>query len=397
MNNKEKRNCNNGEIWFKGMFNSLFMKPEDLYENQTNWTLTQVTSNYSCFSHEYQLRNGVQVFVSVFLAILVFFSLLGNIVLCSIVYRKAAMRSGINLLLANMALSDFLNAVLNLPLSVVLFNIQHWLLGRELCSINVALCFVTNIEKMTVLVIISIDRYLIIVKRKDTMTPYRANVIIILSWFLALAISIIPILGWGKVKFRSGYIQCLVDFESGRSVESSYLIFITSVMVYVPALILFIVYSRILRTVHRSCFRVENHPPVTQTAMHMKGRLFIDYGYKRRTSTTILLLCLLVLACLFPISILNIYVSQNGFKEAVSRETYVVFMWISHLHGAINPIIYFRRIKKFRETVYELWPKLVTLAAIVCRRSKRRIRPHISYQVEKSDIKISCINLSGNF
>ena len=343
------------------------------------------------------LSDTVEILVSVVVSVLIVFSLFGNLLLCNIVFRRAAMRSGINLLLANLALSDFANAVLNLPLSVVLFNMGTWPLGDVACRINGALCFTMNIVKVLTLTTISIDRYLIIVKRKDTMTPWRANAVIASSWTFAAAVSVLPVIGWGRFKFRCGYIQCLLDVESGGNMVESYLIFVTAVTVFIPAAVFLFVYTRILRTVHRSNFRVENHPPITPTAMHVKGRLFIDYGYKRRTSATILLLCLLLMACLLPIGVLNIVVALNGFHKSVHLKTYTAFLWLSHLHGALNPIVYFQRIKKFRESLLEVGPKVVSLAGVVSQRSRRRIRPHVTYQVDKNDIKVSCINLSAHF
>lgn len=370
-----------------------------------NWTIhvtfTKVSSNattpspYHTATTSCPLQNGVRITISVILGLLISFSLIGNLLLCNIVYRRPAMRSGINLLLANLALSDFANSLFNLPLTVVLFNLQYWPFGHVVCGLNVVLSFIMNIEKISILTAISVDRYFIIVKRKDTMTPSKAYVFITCSWLIAFIISLMPVLGWGNYKYRCGYIQCMMDVEARSGHVASYLIFLTSLTIFVPAVILIFAYSRIFRTVQRSCFRVENHPPVTPTAMHRKGRLFIDYGYKRRTSATIFLLCLVLMICLMPIGVLNVHLSlSGGFSQTVTRHVYLAFLWLSYVHGAINPLIYFSRIKKFREAVYDIWPAFCALSRLVPHRSKRRIRPHVTYQVGKCDIKVNCVHLT---
>lgn len=219
------------------------------------------------------------------------------------------------------------------------------------------------------------------------MTPSKANVFILMSWIVTLIISLFPAVGWGTSRHRCGYIQCLVDFESRNNLSSSYLIFYSTLTIFLPAFALLFVYSNIFKIVRRSCFRVENYPPVAPTAMHMKGRLFINYDYKRRTSATILILCIVLMTCLIPIGLLNIYVSVHGLTTLVTRDIYQFFLWISHIHGTFNPIIYFSRIKRFREYVQELCPQFVL--RFISHRSRRRVKPHVLYQVEKGEIKVN--------
>ena len=347
-----------------------------------NWTNTARNETYAGINCNRSVI--VRVFLSGILVILILCALIGNVSLCIVVYRRPGMRSGINLLLANVALSDFANSVLNLPLSVVLFNLRYWPLGKTFCGVNVVMCFVMNVEKATILTIISIDRYFIIVKRKDTITPSKANLFIYTSWLVALVLSMLPIFGWGDFKYRCGYIQCIMDFESKSNHVARYLIFLSSLTIFLPALMLIIIYSRIFRTIQRNSFRVASYASAMSNAIHITGS---DYGYKRRTSATILILCVTLMACLLPIGFMNIYVSVNGFTSAATRDTYFAFLWISHIHSAFNPIIYYCRIKKFREILHDTWPHLFTRLFI--HRSERRITPYVTYQVGKNGVIIN--------
>lgn len=332
-----------------------------------------------------QKNTAAHVLFSTFLVAIISLSLTGNAIICGIVYKKESMRSGINLLLANLAFSDFLSALTNLPITVVVYNSIDWPLGSAACTINGVLYNVLNANKIFILLVISVDRYFIIVKRKDTVTPSKGKLLILCSWIFALIISVPPVFGWGKYLFTCGSIQCLLDFQEGSN--PSYTLFNNLVTVFGPSFILLITYHRILRTVRRNCFRVQNHPPVTPTAMHRKGKLFIDYSYKTRTSTTILLLCAIFFCSVFPLSVVNLCLAFNENFE-FNKDAYSAVLWISYLHGAIDPIIFYTRITKFRETVHYLLPQVVYFPTILPLRTKRRVRPHVIYSIGKSGTQI---------
>jgi len=340
--------------------------------------ITAISSTEQCYPN-----SNVRVFVTVILLVAIFLSVTGNCLICVIVYRKAAMRSGINLLLANLAFADLLIAVTNFLFTLIVFNQMEWNFGVKFCYFNGILYQIIHCEKMLLLLIISIDRYFIIVKRKDTVTPYKAKLLILLSWLVSILISLPPVFGWGKYYYRCGDVQCVLDFQSNTS--RSFVVFSETFLVIVPTIILWYVYHHILRTVRRNCFRVQNHPPVTHTAMHRKGKLFIDYGYKTRTSTTILLVCLVFIATTLPLGIVHLEMARQR-SGYIKEGVYLTLLWISYLHGTIDPIIFYTFIKKFREAVREFLPHFFHMPKILPLRTKRRVRPHAVYSVDKKEV-----------
>lgn len=353
--------------------------------------LTEYTEN-DIYSYP---STGVRVFLTLILALVFILSLSGNLLIFGIIYRRAAMRSGINLLLANLALADVVTSVFTLPLSAIVLNMQSWRFGSVICKLSGVVYSLVNAEKVFVLLVISIDRYFIIVKRRDTMTPPKAKAFIALSWLVVIVLSLPPVFGWGRFVYKCGFVQCLLDFNEQSQFNPSYTIFYCTAIIFVPSFLLVVIYHCILRKLRRNSFRVQNHPPVTPTAMHKKGKLFIDYSYKTRTSTTILLLSLVFIVCTVPIGGVNVYLALNGFNDRINTRGYLAFLWISYAHGAFNPIIYYTRIKKFRESVRDLWPQFCVLPHLVPIRSRRRIRPHVMYRVEKND-KIVIMNSNSS-
>lgn len=368
----------------------------------TNNNNTDNTNNMLCLvaetsTSECYPTSSARTFLT-FLVVLVFLlGLLGNILLCGIVYRRSAMHSAINLLLANIALTDFLMAFLHAPITLVVVNSIGWPFNQTFCNFNGFIFQALNSEKAIVLLIISIDRFFIIVKRCDTLTPYKSKLLIAGSWLISFTLALPPVLGWGMFHFTPGSVKCLVvsrqvvsktDILLLDTLAESYVIFATTITVLLPGSILLYVYTRILQTVRRNGFRVQNHPPVTPTAMHKKGKYFIDYGYKTRMSTTILLLSFFFVVANVPLGIVDLTIAINGLGS-ISMVSYTGILVLSYFHCAASPLLYYWRIKKYREIVKDIgaqifvFPRCVLFSA----HRERRVRPHVLYKVESIDNK----------
>lgn len=325
---------------------------------------------------------GSRIFLTIIMLIMIIISLCGNVLVCYVVYRKPAMRSGINLLLANLALSDLLMSVTCMMSSMIYLNIRSSTINHSLCQAEAALYLTLQTEKILLLVVISIDRYYIIVKRKDNLNTYKAKVIIGVTWMLSFIFTIPPLIGLGSYTYLSFRPQCSLKLLNNKLQGLIWVSVFNSLSGFLPCGLMILSYGLILRTVRRNCFRVQNHPPVNPTAMHRKGKLFIDYSYKTRTFTTISLLTFVYVLCVLPIKFIELWTIKN--EKAVSISVSLGMLWLSYAHTALNPIIYTIRIRKFREACFEIIPKsILTLPDLMPMKARRRIRPHSLYQVSK--------------
>ena len=331
---------------------------------------------------QFLVGEGSRIVLTVMILLMIVISLLGNVLVCYVVYRKPAMRSGINLLLANLALSDLLMSATCMSLSVAYLNMQIYAMDSNVCRLGAVLYLTFQTEKILLLVVISVDRYYIIVKRKDNLNTFKAKLIVVVTWLMSLSLAIPPLLGLGRYSYFAFRPQCslqVVDISMG---ELTWIAVLNTLSGFLPYGIMIMSYGLILRTVRRNCFRVQNHPPVNPTAMHRKGKLFIDYSYKTRTFTTISLLTSVYVICVLPIKVTELWIAAND--KAVSVPFSLATLWLSYAHTALNPIIYTIRIRKFREACLEIMPKsFLALPDIMPMKARRRIRPHALYEVNK--------------
>ena len=330
----------------------------------------------------YLTGEGLRIVLSIIMLIMIIISLIGNVLVCYVVYRKPAMRSGINLLLANLALSDLLMSVTCMPLSVAFLNMKRYAIDSTLCQIEAVFYLKFQAEKIFLLVVISVDRYFIIVKRKDNLNTFKAKLIIAVTWLFSLLLTIPPLFGLGRYSYFSFRPQCSLQLINIGMPDMTWIAVFNTFSGFLPCGVMIMSYGFILRTVRRNCFRVQNHPPVNPTAMHRKGKLFIDYSYKTRTFTTISLLTFVYIVCVLPIKFMELWIATN--ERAVPTSFALGILWLSYAHTALNPIIYTVRIRKFREACLEIMPKsILTLPDMIPMKARRRIRPHSLYQVNK--------------
>ncbi|XP_071479828.1 high-affinity lysophosphatidic acid receptor-like [Diadema antillarum] len=330
---------------------------------------------------------GAVVPLGILMVAMIFFAVLGNSIVCLIVYQKPAMRSAINLLLANLAFADIMVAVTCMPFTFISLINGEWIFENVMCKITALLYFFFVIESTLILATISVDRYFIIVHRKDKLNPNRAKVLILLSWLCSFLVAFPPIVGWGQFAYPKGPgpPQCWI--ETDGPADKVYYIFLMLAVFFIPFTAMLFSYFFILNTVRRNSLRIQNHPEslsISQATklglagLHRPSRVNVDMSFKTRAFTTILLLFIVFVICWAPYAISGLVYHFSESKGTVVMHT--IILWLTYLNSAFNPIIYCWRIKKFREACRELAPKTFKLLPHLPGRTRRRIRPSAMYE-----------------
>lgn len=326
---------------------------------------------------------------------------LGNAIVCLIVYQKPAMRSAINLLLATLALSDIMLSLLCMPFTAVTVAAADWSFGSGFCRASIMLYWLFVLEGVSILLIISVDRFLIIVQRQDKLTPHRAKVLIAGSWALSLCVSLPSVVGWrtgvgGGGVGSGGWAppQCVLGYSDSVA-DRSYTVLLAVAVFFVPFVVMLYSYVCILNTVRRNTLRVHNHaserarPPAMgraskarlQAGLQRPPHVKVDMSFKTRAFTTILILFVGFSVCWLPhtvVSLLAVF-SRRFYYSSVFYPLSVGALWLSYLKTVFNPVIYCWRIRKFREACQEFIPKSCRLCPRVPGRSRRRVRPSNIY------------------
>ncbi|CAG0897849.1 unnamed protein product [Darwinula stevensoni] len=194
----------------------------------------------------------VQILSYVMYGIIFLVSLIGNGLVCYVVFSTPRMHTVTNYFIFNMAVGDILMTCLCVPFSFAsALILQYWPFGWEMCGIVSFSQAVSVFVSAYTMVAISVDRYLaIIYPLKPRMTRLQAMVIVGGVWFVAVAtampIAIVSKLVkpddlWYQVCDR--YV-CMEDW--GDQLQSFYYTLALMILQYViPLLTLLVTYTRI--------------------------------------------------------------------------------------------------------------------------------------------------------
>ena len=124
------------------------------------------------------------------------------------------------ILLASLAVSDFLGLILFNSFRIASIAQERWLYGQTMCHLNPFFERYFYINTLLHLIAVSYERYNAIVKspltHDGTFTKSKV-VLIALIWIVPIPLSIGPFLGWGKYVYNPELFFC----EQGWLVQSA--------------------------------------------------------------------------------------------------------------------------------------------------------------------------------
>lgn len=331
----------------------------------------------------------LQVFFCLAMAAILLVALSGNVVVCLMVYQRSAMRSAINILLASLAFADTMLAILNMPFALVTVVTTHWIFGDVFCRVSAMLFWLFVLEGAAVLLIISIDRFLIIVQKQDKLSPQRAKLLIAVTWLLSFLLSFPLAVGSPPLQTPPRAPQCVFGYSAEPGYHA-YVLILTLVFFFVPFLVMLYTFMGILNTIRHNAVRIHSHPDSICLSQASKLGLLslqrpfqmnIDMSFKTRAFTTILILFSVFTVCWAPFTAYSLAAtfSRRFYHEDGFFQTSAWLLWLCYLKSALNPLIYYWRIKKFRDACLDLMPKYFKFLPQLPGNTKRRIQPSAVY------------------
>ncbi|KAM3933110.1 putative G-protein coupled receptor 45 [Leptodactylus fuscus] len=331
----------------------------------------------------------LRILLAIIMVVMIAIAFLGNAIVCLIVYQKPAMRSAINLLLATLAFSDIMLSLFCMPFTAVTIITGSWHFGSQFCQISAMLYWFFVLEGVAILLIISVDRFLIIVQRQDKLNPHRAKIMIVSSWIFSFCISFPSVVGWTLVEVPTRAPQCVLGYTEFLA-DRAYAVMLVVAVFFIPFSVMLYSYLCILNTVRRNAVRIHNHAEslcLSQVSklglmgLQRPHQLNVDMSFKTRAFTTILILFIGFSLCWLPHSVFSL-LSVFSRTFYYSSSFYVIstcILWLSYLKSVFNPVIYCWRIKKFREACMEFMPKTFKILPKLPGRTRRRIHPSTIY------------------
>ncbi|XP_067625935.1 dopamine receptor 1 isoform X2 [Eurosta solidaginis] len=309
--------------------------------------------------------------VGIFLSVLIFLSVAGNILVCLAIYTERSLRRIGNLFLASLAIADLFVASLVMTFAGINDLLGYWIFGAQFCDTWVAFDVMCSTASILNLCAISMDRYIHIKDplRYGRWVTRRVAVITIAAiWLLAAFVSFVPIsLGLHRpeqplIVEDNGkrYPTCALDLTPTYAVVSSCISF------YFPCLVMIGIYCRLycyaqkhvksIKAVtrpgevaenqrYKSIRRNKNQPKKFKVRnLHHSSPYHVS---DHKAAVTVGVIMGVFLVCWVPFFCVNIVAAFC--KTCIGGQTFKILSWLGYSNSAFNPIIYSIFNKEFRD------------------------------------------------
>ncbi|CAM9196908.1 unnamed protein product, partial [Lampetra planeri] len=147
-----------------------------------------------------------------------------------------------NYLICSLAVTDFLVAVLVMPISIFYITMETWSLGQVVCQLWLSIDMTCCTCSILHLCVIALDRYWAITKAIEyarKRSARRAAIMVGTVWVISVFISMPPLF-WRQRHSNVSLQQCIIEHD-----HLGYTIYSTLGAFYIPMIIILILYYRI--------------------------------------------------------------------------------------------------------------------------------------------------------
>lgn len=170
----------------------------------------------------------------------------GNAVIIATIIYKKLYEEVTQILLLNLAISDFLVCLLFMPFNVISGFAGGYVFGGsdytrcQVCQIGLIFLLLTVLS-VNIFALMSVDRFIFIqfpLRYKNWVTVPRILVVITLIWLFSTMQAILPLLGFGETKYAYPYAVCLVNLSGYGKFTLNLYYGVLLVILALPAVIL---------------------------------------------------------------------------------------------------------------------------------------------------------------
>ncbi|XP_063993135.1 rhodopsin [Diachasmimorpha longicaudata] len=194
------------------------------------------------------LWHGILGFV---IGCLGFVSIVGNGMVIYIFSSTKSLRTPSNLLVVNLAFSDFAMMACMAPPMVINCYYETWVFGPLMCELYACAGSLFGCGSIWSMTMIAFDRYNVIVKglAGKPMTINGALLRILGIWVFSLAWTIAPFFGWNRYVPEGNMTACGTDYLNKDWLSRSYILVYSIFVYYSPLLLIIYSYYFIIQAV----------------------------------------------------------------------------------------------------------------------------------------------------
>lgn len=276
-----------------------------------------------------------------FYVIVLFFTVVGNTLVCLAIYIDQRLRSPTNWFIASLAVSDLFYGLAGLPFRIVV-NVTA-LTNLSLCYLWIWVDMVCAAASMANLAVISVDRYLKITKPFSYhrhMTKKRSFLAIGGVWLYAPILASFAIIKW------PGAHGVIIDVPHDLCYNDNKVFYtVANIVAFLsPLIVLIVSYSLIFRTALSHFNKMKDMIVGSSSKEDRRKQRSIVRDFKATKTLAIVLgtftVCWLPFFIMFTISYYNPNYLRHFPLKVQTAIYYLFFFILPNLNSACNPVIY---------------------------------------------------------
>ena len=283
-------------------------------------------------------------------------SLVGNSLIVLIVYKTPTLRKPINMLIANMAMSDLLYPIFLFPVRLADLHAGSWLiggtLGQALCKLHPFLSSISSLVSIQSLVLITVDRFVAVVVplRSPLISRKLCLFFIVATWIVAMAFHSPYLVAFKLVEYPERLMcERLWKEAFGGNTYPNYLLAGAIVFLYTPFVVLVILYSIIMIKVKRQVHPGEQSANAEEQRTRRNRNVL-------KMATAIMVVFFICWIPFFSNAIIVSFSAPDSFIfTSCSFYLYhIVTLFMAYANCAINPIICLILSSNYRQALKRL-------------------------------------------
>ncbi|KAI1294224.1 putative G-protein coupled receptor 83 [Halotydeus destructor] len=335
--------------------------------------LTNVTAEYR------KDQNTKYMFIILAYSLIILVSFFGNSFVVGICFGKRRMRTTVNIFIGNLALSDLLMTVFNIPFTSARFFMDNWIFGQFLCQV-VPFVQATSVYVSTLtMTFIAVDRYQAIVYpiRTRLSTKMGHCKTLALIWAVAILLST-PFGIFNSVQLvdysLSRVSRCQTIYPEPEDKYMKTINVATFVGQFaVPLTVMVVLYLQI-------ALKIWSRKTIGATTQEQQARQVLT---KRKTIMMLILVTGVFVVCWLPLNVYHLLADFDVIPKNFNLN--IVVHWTAMSSVCYNPFIYFWLNRRFQQV----------LKGLPCCCCAGAIRSHV-YSRQVVDGQGSFINNNGS-
>ncbi|KAI8521517.1 Melanopsin [Branchiostoma belcheri] len=281
----------------------------------------------------------------------------GNAVVVYSFIKSKGLRTPANFFIINLALSDFLMNLTNMPIFAVNSAFQRWLLSDFACELYGFAGGLFGCLSINTLMAISMDRYLVITKPFLVMrivTKQRVMFAILLLWIWSLVWSLPPLFGWSAYVSEGFGTSCTFDYMTPKLSYHifTYIIFFT--MYFIPMGVIIYCYYNIFATVKSGD---KQFGKAVKEMAHEDAQQERQRKNEIKTAKIAFIVITLFMSAWTPYAVVSA-LGTLGYQDLVTPYLQSIPAMFAKSSAVYNPIVYAITHPKFRAAVKKHIPCL---------------------------------------